>query len=177
MRRQRIRRPAVLLLALAAVPGLAAPAAARGALGLFGGWGAFRDMVPSRVCYAIGQPVSSEVSRAGVDRGTPFVTVSTWPGRRGARGQLHVTGGYVFAARQPVELRLGARTFVLRPQWDGAWTADEAADRQVLALMKQNKSMTVAATSLRGTRIVDTYALDGFAAAWDAAQAGCARPG
>jgi len=175
--RHRARRALVPLLALAVLQGLATPAVARGALGLFGGWGAFRDMVPNRVCYAIAQPVSSEVSRAGVDRGTPYLTVSTWPNRRGARGQLHVTGGYVFASRQPVELRLGARSFALSPQWDGAWTADEATDRQVLALMKQNRTMTIAATSLRGTRIVDTYALDGFAAAWDAAQAGCARPG
>ena len=62
---------------------LAAPAAAqRQALGVFGGWAAFRD--PGR-CYAI----AAAVAGPRAEGWRPFFSVGNWPAR-GPGGQIHV---------------------------------------------------------------------------------------
>ena len=74
-RAMRLALPLILL-------ALAVPAAAqREALGVFGGWGAFRD---AGRCYAIAAPVEALPAQGW----RPFLSVGHWPGRGG--GQLFV---------------------------------------------------------------------------------------
>ena len=61
----------------------ASPAAARDALGMFGGWAAFRDPQAPR-CYAIAMAVPSTKTREY----QPYADVAWWP-RAGVRGQVH----------------------------------------------------------------------------------------
>ena len=68
-----MRLGAVLLLAAA----VAGPAAARETLGVYKGWGAFRDAAPHR-CYAIARPVTAGGRSAG------WASVASWPGRGSA---------------------------------------------------------------------------------------------
>lgn len=72
---------------------LAAPAAARETIGVYKGWGAFRDAAPAR-CYAIARP-----ARAG-GRGDGWASVATWPGRP-LRASLHVRLSRAWAADAP----------------------------------------------------------------------------
>ena len=78
-----MRRLASLFLMLAAVPAVAL-AAGPTALGIFDGWGAFRDPQVPR-CYAIAQP--DEVR--GQRQYRPFASIGYWP-KRGVRGQFHL---------------------------------------------------------------------------------------
>ena len=61
---------------------VATPATARDTIGIYRGWGAFRDAAPPR-CYAIARPVM-----AG-GRTTGFATIATWP-KRGLRASLYI---------------------------------------------------------------------------------------
>ncbi|MBX4389650.1 hypothetical protein K4H03_26600, partial [Mycobacterium tuberculosis] len=68
------------MIALLLATALALQGQGRESLGVFDGWGAFRDAAPAR-CYAIAQPVQG---KAGA-----FASIANWP-RSGARGQVHI---------------------------------------------------------------------------------------
>jgi hypothetical protein len=152
-------RRAAILLAL-----IAAPAAARESLGVFGSWGAFTDASPPR-CYAIAQPVSP----AG---GRPFASIATWPGQ-GARNQLHVRLSRERDQRARVTLSVGERRFELVAGSADAWAPDARTDAAIVSAMRSGRSMSVETLGRNGAPFADVYALRGAATAIDAASIGC----
>ena len=157
-----MRRSASLLLPLLLV---AMPASARDSLGVFEGWGAFRDPATPR-CYAISQPVGA--------RGNGFAAVGTWP-RQKVRGQVHFRLSRVRADDAPVILNVGERRFTLVAGQADAWAPDQRADAAIIAAMRSAGSMSVQTGSAKGRAFADTYTLRGAATAIDAAALGCAR--
>ena len=95
-----------VLLALA----IAAPVAARETIGIYKGWGAFRDASPAR-CYAIARPVMAGGRASG------FASVATWP-KRGLRASLYVRLSRERDRSAGVTLTVGERRFAL---WRTAW--------------------------------------------------------
>ena len=158
-----MRRVALgLALTLALV---AAPVAARDTIGVYKGWGAFRDAQPAR-CFAIAQPV-----RAG-GAGRPFASVATWPGR-GLRGSLHIRLSRERDRSAGVTLSIGERRFALMADGVDAWAADTPSDRAIVAAMRDGRSMSVEAAGAGGHPFADVYALPGAATAIDAAALAC----
>src|SRR5690606_5983361 len=99
-----MRRALPLLLTLAfPVTAIAAPAA----LGVFDGWGAFRDPAAPR-CYAIAAPAAT----IGVPQVKAYASVGYWP-KSGIRGQFYVRLSK--ARRDGAELRptIGSRRLYL----------------------------------------------------------------
>lgn len=145
----------------------APPAEARDSLGVFEGWGAFRDPAVPR-CYAIAQPV-------GVGRnGRGFASVGNWP-RQHARGQVHLRLSRARAGQATVTLSVGERRFTLVAGQMDAWARDGRDDAAIIAAMRSGGSMSVATLDARGRAFADSYALRGAATAIDAAALGCAR--
>lgn len=160
-------RAAALVLALLLI---AAPAAAqRSSLGIFSGWGAFRDRNPLR-CYAIAQPARSPEA-AGWE---PFASVSYWPEQK-VRGQVHFRLSRRKRPGSAVLLRIDGRTFQLAGGAADAWAPDARADAAIVAAMRGGVGMTVETRSERGLRVRDHYRLRGAATAIDAAAIACAR--
>jgi hypothetical protein len=147
------------LLLLAAVPG-------REAIGVFDGWGAFRDRDPRR-CFAIARPI------AAGGRTTGFASVATWPGR-GLRSSLHIRLSRPRDRSAGVTLSVGERRFALTANTLDAWAADAPSDRAIVAALRSARSMSVEAVGLGGRPFADTYALAGAATAFDAAALACA---
>jgi len=158
-----------ILVCSAAVAGLATPAAARDALGIFGRWGTFRDARPLR-CFAISEPPSR--IRDATFR--PFASVSTWPGRD-IRGQIHFRLRKARMAGAPITLSVGERRFALVGGRADAWAPDARADAAIVAAMRSARSMSIATRTENGRAFADAYALKGAATAIDAAALGCAR--
>ncbi|MGN6496278.1 MAG: hypothetical protein ACTHK5_02920 [Tsuneonella sp.] len=148
---------------------VSAPLAAKDSLGVFAGWGAFRDPQFAR-CYAIAVPEPSARARDY----QPFAAVGTWP-RRGVRGQLHFRLSRKMAQSAPVSLRIGAQRFALTGGGGDAWAQDRTMDAAIRAAMRSADSMTVSSRDGRGRQFWDTYRLVGAATAMDAASVGCAR--
>jgi hypothetical protein len=146
------------LLLLAAVPG-------REAIGVFDGWGAFRDRDPRR-CFAIARPI------AAGGRTTGFASVATWPGR-GLRSSLHIRLSRPRDRSAGVTLSVGERRFALTANTLDAWAADAPSDRAIVAALRSARSMSVEAVGLGGRPFADTYALAGAATAFDAAALAC----
>lgn len=159
-RRHPRRRGALLLVALAA----AGPAAAREAIGVFDGWGAFTDGGP-RHCYAIARPV-------GPVGGLPFAAIATWPGQ-GARNQLHIRLSRTRDPRARVTLSVGERRFELVAGDADAWAPDPRTDAAIVAAIRASRAMSVETLARGGQPFADTYALRGAATAIDAASLGC----
>lgn len=144
---------------------VSAPASARESLGIFEGWGAFRDATPRR-CYAIAMTVK---------RGSGgFATLSHWPDRR-IRGQVHFRLSRPRAADAPVTLSIGDRRFALVAGATDAWAADARGDAAIVAAMRSGTSMSVQTLDARSRPFADAYGLRGAATAVDAAALGCAR--
>ena len=146
---------------------LAPPLAAKDSLGVFGDWGAFRDMQVPR-CYAISKAQENKSGQAA------FTSIGTWP-KRGVRGQLHVRLSRTMAVSSRISLSLGGQRFVLTGAGNDAWAQERKMDAAIVAAMRSASSMSVSSVDRSGRRFTDRYSLEGAATAMDAATVGCAR--
>ena len=160
-----IARAFLMLAAPSLMGALAAPADARETIGVYKGWGAFRDAEPHR-CYAIARPV---VARG---RTTGWASVATWPGR-GLTASLHVRLSRPRDRSAPVTLTVGERRFELAANGLDAWATYAPSDRAILAALRSGRSMSVEAVGVGGRPFADVYTLAGAATAIDAATLGC----
>jgi hypothetical protein len=147
---------------------IAVPALARDSLGMFQGWGAFRDPQEPR-CYAIAKAIPSEKRRDY----KPYADISTWP-RRGVRGQVHLRVSRPLAAGSKIVLAIGDQRFELAGGGGDAWAADRRMDAAIVAAMRSAREMTVNARGVDGGGFSNTWPLAGAATAMDAAAIGCA---
>ncbi|MFZ5703634.1 MAG: hypothetical protein ACOY5R_00040 [Pseudomonadota bacterium] len=150
------------------VPLIAAAPPGRSSLGIFSGWGAFRDVNPAR-CYAIATP-----ERRGTGQWRSFASVAIWPKQR-ISGQIHFRLREPRAPNSPIRLIFGDRNFPLVAASVDAWAPDARADAAIIATMRSATSMRVAWVSKDGRDRSDGYLLKGVASAIDAAAVGCAR--
>jgi len=158
-------------LALACLLLAAAPLYARDSLGVFSGWGAFRDPATPR-CYAIA--MAEKNARAGQYQ--PFASVGTWPKRNPVvRNQLHIRLSRAIRQGSAVRLAIGGQRFELTGGGGDAWAKDARMDATIVATMRSAGSMTISASDTAGRLFTDTYKLEGAGTAMDAATVGCAR--
>ncbi|MFT4027758.1 MAG: invasion associated locus B family protein [Novosphingobium sp.] len=148
---------------------LATPATARDSLGVFSGWGAFRDPATPR-CYAIAMAEPSTLAREF----QPYADVGTWP-RQQTRGQIHFRLSRRMAPASGISLSLGGQRFQLVGGGNDAWAADKRMDAAIVAAMRSAAEMTVSARDSQGRGFSNTWKLAGAATAMDAATIGCAR--
>lgn len=161
------RTLACMILLLVAVPALAG---ARDSLGIFEGWGAFRDADAGR-CYAIAEPARSSSGRANW---RAFASVGTWPKVR-VRGQFHTRLSRERAPGSTVYLSISERRFALVSGDADAWAQDARMDAAIVAAMRSAVRMSIEGKAKNGRRFADIYVLKGAATAMDAAALGCAR--
>ena len=126
---------ALALLLAAAAPAAAAPAAPAGRLtiGVYGGWGAFRDARPPR-CFAIARPVTAGGRTGG------FADVATWLGPgpgRGLRSSFHARLSRPRDRSAAVTLSIGERRFVLAAGDRDVWATDAPSDRAIVDAMRR----------------------------------------
>ena len=146
---------------------VAAPATARDTIGVYKGWGAFRDATPPR-CYAIARPA------AAGGRSTGWASVATWPGR-GLRASLHIRLSRTRDRSAPVTLTIGERRFELAANGLDAWATDAPSDRAIVTALRSGRSMSIEAVATGGRPFADVYLLTGAATAIDAATLACVR--
>ena len=148
--------------------GLATPALARDALGMFGEWAAFRDPAVPR-CYAIAKAAPSTLQRDY----QPYADVAFWP-KQGVRGQVHFRLSRKLAADAKITLSIGGQKIPLTGGGGDAWAVDKRGDAAIVAAMRSAREMTVSARDARGRGFSNTWQLTGAATAMDAAAVGCA---
>ena len=138
----------------------------RRSIGIYDGWGAFRDAAPAR-CFAIAEPLGARRPAR------PFASIATWP-TDGQRNQLYFRLSRPRAPAAKVTLSIGERRFELLAGPADAWSPDARTDQAIVTAIRAGRSMSVETVSARGQPFADTYALAGAATAIDAAAVGCA---
>jgi hypothetical protein len=163
-----MRRWASLFLIAAAAPAVAL-AASPTALGIFDGWGAFRDSASPR-CYALASP-SATIGKPQIKA---YASVGYWPKSR-IRGQFYVRLSKERAPGRELRLTIGSRRFILTGNGAHGWASDQRMDAAIVAAMRSAPSMSLVSNTATGRSIADTYRLRGAATAIDAAALGCAK--
>jgi hypothetical protein len=148
--------------------GMSAPAMSRDALGVFDGWGAFRDAQPPR-CFAIAEPVQS-----GGGKWRPFASIGHWPTGR-VRGQLHIRLSREMRSGAPITLTIDDRRWAMTGGGADVWAPSARHDAFIVARMRSGRSMSIETVAASGGGFADVYRLKGAATAIDAAALGCAR--
>ena len=146
-----------------------AQAYSRESLGLYSGWGAFRDPSAQR-CYAISKAIPSTKRRDY----EPYAAVGTWPKRK-VRGQIHFRMSRKMAPGKKIVLRIAGERFELTGGGGDAWAVNRKMDAAIIAKMRSAKKMTVFARGADGRGFSNTWPLAGAATAMDAASIGCAK--
>lgn len=147
---------------------VASPAISRDTLGIFEGWGSFRDSNPVH-CFAISEPVQET---GGAWR--PFASITNWPDQS-VRGQLHIRLSRERRAGADVMLSVDNKRWRLVAGRFDAWAPTARHDAFIIAKIRSGRSLSVSTVAATGGGFADTYRLKGAATAIDAAALGCAR--
>ncbi len=153
--------------AAAAAPKPAAPAAASptaGAilLGEFGGWGAY-SATPGgkKVCFALAKPASAVTEPAGRNRDPAYLFISTRPSEK-VKEEVSVIVGYTQKPNVDASAAIGATSYVMYTQNDGAWIKNAADEARMVDALRKGSDVVVKSESSRGTKTTDTYTLKGL---------------
>jgi Invasion associated locus B (IalB) protein len=141
-------------------------------LGKFNDWTAHTyNASDTKVCYAVSTPKSSNAAKK-VKRDPIFFIVTNMPGRK-IKGEISTIIGYPFKEATPAELKVDEATFELFTTGDGAWADTTEKEQQIVAAMKNGKTLSVTGTSWKGTVTTDNYSLIGLTAAMDKIDSAC----
>lgn len=145
---------------------VAVPASAETAnlIGVFGNWIAYSTGSGNAMtCYAMSKPRATQPKAA--KRGEIFLMVSDWPGRK-VKAEAQIVPGYEYKANTPVTLAVGPDKFTFfsrnEAKSGAAWLQSLPDSEKLIDTMSKGVSAVAAGTSLRGTKTVDTYSLQGF---------------
>lgn len=173
-------RPAAPAAPAAAAPKPAAPAQASASpttgaqlLGQFGDWGAYTASPGGKkVCFALAKPNASSTNPPNRPRDPAFLFVSTRPTEK-VREEVSVIIGYPFKPASDAAAEIGATSFALYTQNDGAWIKNAAEEARMVEAMKKGADVTVKGESGRGTRTTDVFSLKGLSQALDRVASEC----
>ena len=152
---------------------LVSPAAAEGTMiaGKFGDWALHvNESGATKICFAAAEP--KEKSPNGVTRAPALFYISAWP-KDGVKSEVSIKLGYPIQAKGNVTVSVGKDAFKLFAKDERAFVADATEELKLIEAMKKGSTMTVQATSERGTATTDTYSLAGLGQALQAMSASC----
>ncbi len=159
-----------LALLLFATPAMAATDPT--SLGAFADWEAYSyKSAASSVCYIMAKPKDTQSSRNS-KRDAVYFMVTHWPGRK-VYGEVSTIIGYPFKEGSAAKLQVGEETYELPTNGDSAWVPGPRDEAQIVAALKDGRSLRVRGVSWKGTETVDTYSLAGFSAAMDRINEAC----
>ena len=154
-----------IAIAITALFALTAAAAAQSPTRIkqFDAWGAYSyNSGNSKVCYVLSVPTAK--NPANVDHGDIFFLVSQRPGQN-ISYEPQAMMGYPLKEASKVEVDVDGNKFTLFTRGNSAWVENAAQEPQLVAAMRAGSTMTVKATSRRGTATSYSYSLKGVTAA------------
>jgi len=139
------------------------PTAEATLLGQFTDWGAYTAQPNGRkICFVISRPTSRQEkppNRRSDEHGT-YMFVSTRPADKVTNEISMLITNYAFN-NQDATVTVGDSKFILQTRGDGAWTKDAADESRLVEAMRGGSTMTVTATTDRGTMTIDNFSLRG----------------
>lgn len=160
-----------------AAPGALPAAVAGGAkptlLGQYGEWGAYAATPGGKkICFAIAKPATSETIPPNRPRNPSYMFISSRPGEK-VSNEVSIIIGYPFKPSADATVDVGATSFALYTQQDGAWIKNATEEARLIEAMRAGQSAVVKGQSVKGTRTTDTFSLKGLAQALDRTDRDC----
>ncbi len=129
----------------------------------FNAWGAYSyDGPEGKICYVLSIPTRMEPGN--VNHGDIFFLISRRSGQD-VTYEPQAMMGYPLKESSKVTVTVDGRSFVLFTQDEWAWVENIAEEPALVNAMRAGSSMTVKATSRRGTNTNYIYSLTGVTAA------------
>lgn len=129
----------------------------------FNAWGAYSyQSANGKVCYILSVPTDKQPT--SVNHGDNFFLVSQRPGQNIAY-EPQAMMGYPLREESKVTVTVDGRSFTLYARGNSAWVENAAEEPALVAAMRAGSTMTVKATSRRGTGTTYSYSLSGVTAA------------
>jgi hypothetical protein len=142
-------------------------------LGQYGDWGAYTASPGGKkVCFAISKPTSSQTVPPNRPRNPVYIFISTRPADK-VSNEISVIAGYPFKPSSEASAAVGATSFALYTQLDGAWIKNAADEANMITAMRSGDTVVVKGVSAKGTQSIDTYTLKGVSQALDRVGAEC----
>jgi hypothetical protein len=149
--------------AAVAVAGGAQPAL----LGQYGDWGAYAASPGGKkVCFVLAKPTSSETIPPNRPRNPSYMFISSRPADK-VSNEVSIVIGYPFKPNADATAEIGATSFALYTQQDGAWIKNTAEESHLIDAMRTGQSAVIKGVSAKGTKTTDTFSLRGLTQALD----------
>jgi invasion protein IalB len=162
--------------ALAQAKPPANPTAQATLLGQFGDWGAYTATPGGqKVCFALAKPSSSvdNPPNRRTAANPVYMFISTRPAEKVSNEVSVLVAGYEFKPNTEASVAVGASSFAMYTQKDGAWVKNAAEEAKLLETMRKGADVVIKATTSRGTQTTDTFSLKGITQAVDRAAQEC----
>ena len=118
-------------------------------------------------CYIGSAPTQSDLPE-GKKRGDVYILV--YKINKKPEAIVQINSGYPYKADEAVNVRIDKKNYKFYSEEDSAWTK---SDKSVIYAMKKGIKFVVTGISLRGTKTIDTYTLNGFTAAYNKLDKDC----
>ena len=133
-------------------------------LGTFGDWRAYVFTENGKkVCYMASEPKTDVGDYK--QRGDIYALITHRPAEK-TKDVFSYIAGYPYKSGSEVAIKVNGATHKLFTQDSTAWAADAAADRSLVAALRNGSNMVVKGTSKRGTATTDTFGLKGSSKAY-----------
>src|ERR1700744_5766606 len=128
-------------------------------LGQYGEWGAYTASPGGKkICFAIAKPASSETSPPGKTRNPSYMFIASRPAEK-VTDEVSIIIGYPFKPNSEATVAVGATSFALYTQQDGAWIKNSAEETHLIEAMRGGQNAVIKGMSAKGTRSTDTFSL------------------
>jgi invasion protein IalB len=131
----------------------------------FDAWGAYSyAQGNSKVCYVLAVPQPNSKLPATVDHGDVYFLVTQRPGQN-ISYEPQTMVGYILQASSKVNVTIDDKNFVFFTKDKSAWVENAAEEPALVAAMKSGRTMTIKATSKKGTPTSYGFSLKGISSA------------
>lgn len=139
--------------------------------GQFKNWTAQNTNINGQqVCYAVSSPIASDPKTLNRAESRIFVSFRA---NDKIQNEISVTSGYNYKASSKVNLAIEKREFNFETEDNFAWLTKYEDEISLIELMRKSTQAKVTATSVRGTKTIDTFSLNGFSDAYEVAKKKC----
>ena len=112
-------------------------------------------------CYIGSLPIKTDIPE-GKKRGDIYILV--YRINKNPEPVIQINFGYPYKDEEPVNVKIDKKNYEFYADGDSAWTNN---DSEVIYAMKKGIQLKVFGISLRETKTIDTYTLNGFTAAYN----------
>lgn len=146
------------------------PAMAQQVVGTFGSWTVYADHSEGQICYMVAAPAKQDSSKPA-RRGDAYLYVTHWTADN--KNEVSAAIGYAPDATQAMVLSVKGSDYPMFAKDETLWASDDGVDDAIVTNIRKGETLTVTATSRRGTKTTDTYDLSGSIDAYKAMKKAC----